>query len=77
MINEGLFSSKTDEWATPKSFYEELNKEFDFSLDPCATDLNHKCNKYFTKEDNGLEKSWGGGIEFTVIHPMGERYLNG
>ena len=60
MLNKGLFSSKTDEWATPKLFYEELNKEFNFTLDPCATDLNHKCNKYFTKEDNGLIKSWGG-----------------
>ena len=60
MINEGLFSSKTDEWATPKLFYEELNKEFNFNLDPCATDINHKCDKYFTKEDNGLLQSWGG-----------------
>ena len=37
MINTGLFSSKTNEWATPKLFFEELNKEFNFTLDPCAT----------------------------------------
>lgn len=53
-------SSKTDEWATPKSFFEELNKEFEFGLDPCATNENHKCDKYFTKEQNGLQQSWGG-----------------
>lgn len=60
MLNRGLMSSNTDEWATPKIFFEELNKEFNFTLDPCATNENHKCNKYFTKEDNGLLKSWNG-----------------
>lgn len=48
-----MFSSVTDEWYTPIDFYNELNKEFNFNLDPCATDINHKCAKYFTK-------SWGG-----------------
>ena len=55
-----MFSSVTDEWYTPIDFYNELNKEFNFNLDPCATDINHKCAKYFTKEDNGLLQSWGG-----------------
>lgn len=55
-----MFSSETDEWYTPIDFYNELNKEFNFNLDPCATDYNHKCNKYFTKEDNGLLQNWGG-----------------
>ena len=60
MLNKGMLSSNTDEWATPKLFYEELNKEFNFTLDPCATNENHKCKKYFTKEDNGLLKNWYG-----------------
>lgn len=55
-----MFSSATDEWYTPIDFYNELNKEFNFNLDPCATDDNHKCNKYFTKADNGLIQDWGG-----------------
>lgn len=54
-----MFSSATDEWYTPIDFYNELNKEFNFNLDPCATDDNHKCNKYFTKADNGLIQDWG------------------
>ena len=29
-----------------------------FTLDPCATHANHKCIKYFTKEDDGLVKDW-------------------
>ena len=60
MINKGLMSSNTDEWATPQMFYEELNKKYNFNLDPCSTDNNHKCNKYFTKKDNGLLQSWKG-----------------
>lgn len=37
MINDAMFSSNTNEWATPQAFFDELNKEFDFTLDPCAT----------------------------------------
>lgn len=59
-INKGLMSSNSDDWATPIKFYEELNNEFNFTLDPCASDINHKCNKYYTKNDNGLIKDWTG-----------------
>jgi hypothetical protein len=30
-----LFSSATDEWNTPKSFYQALDAEFNFDFDPC------------------------------------------
>lgn len=60
MNTDVMFSSKTDEWATPTDFYNELNKEFKFDLDPCANEHNHKCEKYFTIEDNGLLQSWAG-----------------
>lgn len=52
------FSSKSVEWATPQYLFDELNKEFNFTLDPCATPENAKCKKFYTKEDNGLNKSW-------------------
>ena len=53
-------SSKTPEWATPQSFFDSLNQEFSFTLDPCSTHENAKCEKHFTKEDDGLSRSWGG-----------------
>ena len=59
-ITSGLFSSRTDEWATPAGTFSELDAEFHFNLDPCATAENHKCPRYFTKEDNGLAQDWGG-----------------
>ncbi len=55
-----LFSSNSDQWATPKYIFDELNKEFDFTLDPCADAKNHKCEKFFTKNENGLAQDWGG-----------------
>ena len=60
MITAGLFSSNTPEWATPPEFFAELDREFHFNLDPCSTDENAKCEKHFTREDDGLAKDWGG-----------------
>ena len=58
-INAALFSSATDNWATPQDFYDELHREFDFTLDPCADTKNAKCQKYYTEEQNGLKQNWG------------------
>ena len=60
MKTETLFSSNSDEWATPQEIYDALDEEFSFDLDPCATAENHKCSKFYTAEQNGLTKSWGG-----------------
>ena len=58
------YSSKTNEWSTPQDFFDELDKEFNFTLDPCATSENAKCNKYFTVEDNGLKQDWSKDVVF-------------
>lgn len=55
-----MFSSKTDDWATPQELYDTLNEEFGFTLDPCASSSNAKCDKFYTKQDNGLSKNWAG-----------------
>lgn len=55
-----LFSSKNEVWETPNDFFNKLNDEFAFNLDPCALPENAKCNKYFTPEQNGLTKDWTG-----------------
>lgn len=61
---QGCFSSKSNEWATPQEFFDELDKEFHFTLDPCSTHENCKCKKHYTIEENGLEQNWGGEIVF-------------
>lgn len=64
MNTDVMFSSKTDLWHTPQDFYDKLNEEFNFTLDPCANSENHKTDKYFTKEDDGLAQDWGGNVVF-------------
>lgn len=52
----------SDHWATPKDFYEELNKEFDFDYDPCPLHA----------EFDGLTIEWG---ERNFINPPYSRKL--
>lgn len=54
------YSSKTDNWATPQSFFDRLNTEFNFTLDPCADRDNAKCSRYYTADDDGLAQDWAG-----------------
>ena len=55
-----LFSSKTDMWETPKWLFDELDNEFHFELDVCATVENAKCLSFYTKEQDGLTLPWTG-----------------
>lgn len=59
-MTSGLFSSRSDEWATPQEFFDRLDAEFHFDIDVCATPENAKCPRYFTKEQDGLKQEWEG-----------------
>lgn len=61
-INAGLFSSNEESWATPQSLFDALHEEFHFTLDPCASERNAKCHRYFTKDDDGLAQKWDGVV---------------
>ena len=63
-LQKAMVSSKSNEWSTPQSFFDELDREFCFTLDPCATKQNTKCGKFYTIEDNGLKYSWAGEVVF-------------
>jgi hypothetical protein len=60
MLTTGLTSSLTDEWATPQSLFDQLDAEFGFELDVCASDWNHKTERYFNRFDDGLAQEWSG-----------------
>lgn len=49
MKNRNLKHS--DNWATPKAFYDTLNAEFNFTFDPCP--LSHDVAKW-----DGLQVAW-------------------
>ena len=59
---EVVFSSKTDNWATPQWLFDQLNEEFHFTLDVCADSQNAKCGHYFTREQDGLSQKWEGRV---------------
>ena len=62
-----MFSSKRQDWATPQNVFDELDKEFNFTLDPCCTKRTAKCKKFYTPETDGLKHSWEG--ERVFINP--------
>lgn len=74
-----MFSSKSDDWATPQDFFDKLNEEFNFQLDVCADESNAKCARYFSKKQDGLAQSWTlpNGGQYGVTLRMAERFLNG
>ena len=63
-LQEAMVSSKSNEWKTPQSLFDELDSEFHFTLDPCATADNAKCQRFYTKEDDGLKQDWANEIIF-------------
>ena len=53
-------SSNNMTWETPQDLFDELDQEFRFSLDVCATPETAKCDRYFTPEIDGLAQEWHG-----------------
>lgn len=63
-MNDAMFSSKRHDWETPQAFFDELDREFHFTLDPCCTPETAKCSKYYTPAENGLLQDWNGETVF-------------
>ena len=57
MVDKALFSSASGEWETPQELFDELDAEFHFTLDVCASPHNAKCEKYLT---DALTVPWTG-----------------
>jgi len=57
-------SRETDERSTPDNLFLPLDEEFRFTLDPCSTHENAKCERHYTRKENGLLQSWRDEIVF-------------
>lgn len=68
-MNSVMYSSKTDQWSTPQDFFDKLNNEFNFDLDPCADELNHKCQHFLQRNRTAYLKI-GEGIAYSAIRHM-------
>lgn len=71
-----MFTSNSDNWATPREFFDALDREFHFTLDACALPENAKCERYFTPDVDGLQQDWGGQRYFATRR-MGVQSVNG
>jgi len=63
-LNKALLKSRRDDWETPRGLFNELNREFGFTLDPCATHITAKCPKYYTPLEDGLLQDWADEVVF-------------
>lgn len=74
-VPEVLHSRRSDEWETPQALYDALDREFGFTLDPCATAETAKCSRYFSSQENGLLQDWGTETVFmnppTAVYQIG------
>jgi site-specific DNA-methyltransferase (adenine-specific) len=51
-------SSKDMKWPTPQAWFDYLDLEFDFTLDPCCEHETAKCERHFTPAEDGLAQAW-------------------
>lgn len=58
MVDEVMFKSEKNDWGTPQWLFDQLDAEFDFNLDPAASEENAKCSAYITIEGDGLYRGW-------------------
>lgn len=58
------YSSDRMDWETPQELFDQLDAEFHFTLDAASSDANHKCKKYYTRENSAFDHSWGGESVF-------------
>lgn len=54
------FNTSRQDWSTPKELFNKLNKEFNFEWDLAAEQDNALCNKFYSKEQDGLKQKWEG-----------------
>lgn len=59
-FDRNRFASKKQEYATPWNLFNVLDEEFNFTLDVCADEKNHKVDRFFSEEDNSLVQDWTG-----------------
>jgi len=58
-----MFSSMRLDYATPREIFDQLDKEFDFTLDPCASKDTAKCRAFFDGVNkDGLKERWSGRV---------------
>lgn len=67
----------SDEWQTPQVLFDELNTEFSFDIDLCATYYNAKLENFYTDYLNNIMGSKRSkDLEFTLKLNAGVHFMN-
>lgn len=61
-INSSWYTTGNDDWATPRWLFKQLDREFRFTLDPCATPANATCSTFYTSAQDGRLQPWTGRV---------------
>ena len=66
-----------DEWGTPTGLLAKLCVKYKIypTLDVCASDQNHKLDKYYTKEYNALLQTWPVDVWCNPPHSKTEAFV--
>ena len=60
-VDKSVFlSSQTVEWSTDDAFFEQVNREFNFTVDVAADSTNAKCERFYDIDSDGLMQNWDG-----------------
>jgi phage N-6-adenine-methyltransferase len=59
-FDKNRFASANQDYETPWSLFNELDAEFGFTLDVCASDKNYKVENYISESQDALSQEWFG-----------------
>jgi len=63
--------SEKNNWRTPRSLFDTLDRIYGFDLDAAADYQNHLCDRFFTAETDGLGRSWDeDSLEESIFEPF-------
>ena len=57
-MKQMIRAASMDDWATPKDLFEKINRRYELEVDACATPENAKLPRFWTPDDDGLNKPW-------------------
>ncbi|MCG8711080.1 hypothetical protein JHU04_004443 [Brenneria sp. 4F2] len=53
-------SQSSDAWQTPDRVFNNLHREFGFTIDGAASANNAKLPRFWSRHDDALRQDWGG-----------------
>jgi len=70
------FSARRLTWRTPAELFDDLNDEFQFTLDAAASVENALCSQFYTEIENALQQDWSWAIRVWVNPPYGRGVID-